>query len=591
RRSADEAEALLVAARAAFYADDPTLSDRLASRSATLFRNQGREVWALRADSVSVEAAYLKEGASTELLGRAQELASDLEAAGLVYASASAAVLVGRMSIDLGHIEAARSALQRLTAVRTGPVELRIQKWLAVAMLRMADGDRQGADSAARAGLNLLDAYQSGLGATDLRAGIERLGDQMGTIGLNLAVASGRPRRVLQWMERTRGRALRYPPVVPDGDDPESDLLAELRRVTAELRKPDNVDDHQLIRRQRLLQEEIRAVNRIRTSSDTSTREMRVSDLLETLGGRTLIELGAVGDDLFAVVVRDSRFRLVELASGFDAATALSRLRFDLRRAARLNRDPGDVRAGVADFSKVVFAPLSGLSDDVVLIPPGPLMAAPWGVMPDLADATVTIAPSAETWWRSETLDGTGAGVVLASGPDLENAEAEVASLRALYRKARIFGPTDPGRTVGEAFRGTAIAHVACHASFEASNPMFSALRLGDGDFNVYDLERIGRPPDVMVLSACDSGYTDIRPGAELTGLTSALLGLGTKSVIASIGLVPDSRATANLMLEFHRGLIDGLVPSRALDAAQRQAMAEPDGYIAASSFVCVGGC
>jgi hypothetical protein len=105
--------------------------------------------------------------------------------------------------------------------------------------------------------------------------------------------------------------------------------------------------------------------------------------------------------------------------------------------------------------------------------------------------------------------------------------------------------------TFGDSLPGWATGHVACHATFEANNPMFSALLLGDGDFNIYDLERIGRPPDLMVLSACDSGYTDMRAGAELTGLTLALLSLGTKTVVASIGLVPDSGATANLMLSF----------------------------------------
>ncbi len=589
RRTADEAEALLVAARAALYADDPEQSGRLASRSAALFRDQDREVWALRAVAVAVEAAYNQDGASIELLSGAQHLANELEDAGLVYASALVSVLVGRIGIDLGDIEAARSALQRLTAVRTGPVELRIQKWLAAAMLRLADGDVRGADSAARAGLNLLDAYQSGLGATDLRAGIERLGDQMGRIGLNLAAASGTPRRVFHWMERTRGRALRYPPVVPDGDDAELQLLAELRRVTAELRRPDNVDDHQLMRRQRLLQEEIRASSRIRSSSDRQTNQMQVGDLLETLGGRMLIELALGADRLIAVVVDNRRFRLVELAAGADVEAALRRLRFDLRRVARLGRDPTGVRSAVADFSNLVFSALSVSSEELVLIPPGPLMAAPWAVMPHLASSTVTIAPSAEIWWRSETSDRLGTGVILAAGPDLENAESEIAALGALYRTARIFGPTDPGRAVGEALHGSSVAHTACHATFEATNPMFSALRLGDGDFNVYDLERIGRPPDVMVLSACDSGYTDMRPGAELSGLTSALLGLGTKSVVASIGLVPDSLATATLMLEFHRGLAGGLPPSRALGAAQREAISEAESYIAASSFVCVG--
>jgi CHAT domain-containing protein len=65
---------------------------------------------------------------------------------------------------------------------------------------------------------------------------------------------------------------------------------------------------------------------------------------------------------------------------------------------------------------------------------------------------------------------------------------------------------------------------------------MFSSLRLADGDLYVYDIERLGSAPDLVVLSACDSGFTETRPGEELMGLSSALLSMGTRSIIASVG-------------------------------------------------------
>ena len=92
-----------------------------------------------------------------------------------------------------------------------------------------------------------------------------------------------------------------------------------------------------------------------------------------------------------------------------------------------------------------------------------------------------------------------------------------------------------------------------------------------------------------MVLSACDSGYTEARAGDELAGLTSALLSMGSRSVVASVGLVPDAAATADLMVSFHRGLIEGLEPARALSRAQSEMFDDPETFVAAASFICVG--
>jgi CHAT domain-containing protein len=142
---------------------------------------------------------------------------------------------------------------------------------------------------------------------------------------------------------------------------------------------------------------------------------------------------------------------------------------------------------------------------------------------------------------------------------------------------------------VRDAIEGASLAHIACHATFQSENPMFSSLRLGDGDLNVYDIERLKAPPSTVVLSACDSGYTETREGIELAGLTSALLSMGSRSVVASVGLVPDAAATSDLMVDFHRNMIEGLDPARALSRAQSAAFEDPGRFVAAASFVCVG--
>jgi CHAT domain-containing protein len=180
--------------------------------------------------------------------------------------------------------------------------------------------------------------------------------------------------------------------------------------------------------------------------------------------------------------------------------------------------------------------------------------------------------------------------VVVAAGPDLAHAGHEAAEVADIYSGVE---PIDPDGATVERLRTlldrATTGHIACHARFEVDNPMFSSLRLTDGDLNVYDLERMRRVPDLVVLSACDSGFSDTYPGEELMGLSSALLSLGAKSLVASVGLVPDSEATRELMVGFHRGLVSGLGPAEALNRARVVIGDTAAGFVAAASFVCIG--
>jgi hypothetical protein len=42
-------------------------------------------------------------------------------------------------------------------------------------------------------------------------------------------------------------------------------------------------------------------------------------------------------------------------------------------------------------------------------------------------------------------------------------------------------------------------------------------------------------------------------------------------------------------MVALHRGLVSGLSTSQALHRAQTEAAETADGYVAASSFICIG--
>jgi hypothetical protein len=312
--------------------------------------------------------------------------------------------------------------------------------------------------------------------------------------------------------------------------------------------------------------------------------------LADALDDRTLVELASLDGRLWAVVNRDGRFRLREVGGEGEVLAELRSLRFIMRRLAR---GRGSVATAVEVAKRIdamLFRALH-LGDGPLLIVPTPdLHALPWFALPTCRDRSVVITPSGELWHRASMNDSRDGDTLLVAGPDLALADAEVSDLASLYPGARVMSSqeSDVG-SVQSHLDGAGVAHIASHAFFQHENPMFSSLRLADGDLYVYDIERLDTAPGLVVLSACDSGFTEAHAGEELMGLSSALLSMGTHSIIASVGLVPDSTGTRELMVALHRGLVSGLSTSQALHRAQTEAAETADGYVAASSFICIG--
>jgi CHAT domain-containing protein len=180
--------------------------------------------------------------------------------------------------------------------------------------------------------------------------------------------------------------------------------------------------------------------------------------------------------------------------------------------------------------------------------------------------------PAGQPW---EEAAGRGA-VVLAAGPGLDGALAELEELRGVYPAATSFSAaTSRVDDVLAALEGSRVAHLACHGRFRVDNPMFSSLELADGAVTVFDLEKLERAPALVVLAACDVGSAAVSAGDELLGLAAALHRAGTRTVVASLVPVPDD-LVVQLMAALHRGVAAGQPAAVALAGAR--AGLDPDG-------------
>jgi tetratricopeptide (TPR) repeat protein len=581
---ADLAEAQLWLAEAATAAGECAAAATEARIAHTMFTAQDRPGWASLAQLVELRAGT---GDPRAALACAGELAGT----GWRVAELDARLIAARGALRVGDLHTAEDVLRTVERVRrSGTLDLRVRGWHAQALLRHARGDRRGALAALRAGIALVQQRQAVLGATELRVHVSAFGAELAAFGLDLALQTGTPRLVLAWAERARARALRLRPVKPP-DDPElATALAELRRLAGMSgNRPETAA-------RRAAEDRVVAASRVARSGlhRPGDAPPTLDELAAALRDNVLVEFVRRGDELWAVTVRDGRCRLhtvaplsqvvptLEAAVGALGTLGLAfgtpRGRAVIRRAAE--------EAG-RRLDELLLGSLDAGGRPLVIVPTAGLHAVPWGLLPSIRARTVRVAPSAAAWLRAvRAVENPDGATMFAAGPGLAAARSEVS---AIAGTKALTGEQATVSAVLKGLDGARLAHIAAHGRLRTDNPLLSALELADGPLTVYDLERLGRAPETVILPACQSGVSAVRAGDEVLGLVAALLALGTRTVLATVVAVSDVD-TKPIMEALHGQLASGATPAEAMAAARTAADQDDDGAVAAAaSFVCFG--
>jgi hypothetical protein len=592
RAGADDAvnTARVQVATLALAAADLDTAASLAASARRSYAARGQVVPAAATALVELGVAAARRAPSSYDLTRGLRAADRLENAGRGLDALRVRLVVARLACLRN---SSRTAVRELGAAaglaRIGTLADRVALRHVEALVRRGGGDAAGARRALREGLALLDRRRSGLGSIELRAAVSRLGEELAVTGLSLALESGRPAHVLEWAERLRANALRTP-AVPQAPPPELRAQqAELRRLDRRRAQADAAHARLLADRRTRLEGAIRSSLLLMRGNVEVRRPADAKVAARALGARTLVEYVQLDGRLAALVCARGSWHVCEL-DGAGVPAELDGLRAELRRLAGGRLGGGDrlvVEAAAAALDRALVRPVADhLSASVVFVPTGPLHAVPWSALPSLRGRSLVVAPSLSTWVAlSAAARRRSGGTVLVAGPRLRHAVHEVADLAVLHPGATVLVRRDAtANAVLAALEGASLAHVACHGRFRADSPLFSALELADGPLTALDLHALRRPPELLVLSACELGLSERQPGDELLGLAAALLGLGTRTIVASVVPVPDG-AARRLMVAFHRRLRT-TSPATALAGAQAELAAVSP---ALAGFVCLG--
>lgn len=417
--------------------------------------------------------------------------------------------------------------------------------------------------------------------------------------GSNDAMAAA---TALEWAERSRARALvdalsggvdiRVRPRTPT----QRVLADELSRLRDEHAAEMARAEGRNVRHVELEQRIVGVVEELRLSGVDDFERLtllqgRVLIPRQELGpATTLIEYfptGGDGGDLIAFVVDQEIVRAVHLpdalrtvkraldAFGLNLAAVAS----DAHTARALARN---ARALGQTLHRALISPLMDAAsgcERLVIVPYGVLHGVPFAALHDgqkylierfeLAEAPSTTSLAFCLRPRHRTLVARRS-VVMAHSADgaVPGAVAEGHAVADVLGAARYIEAEATRQQLRTVALNADVLHIAAHGYARADAPLFSSLRLADGDLTALDCFDLELDAALVTLSACETGYGVLEPGDEHIGLTRAFLYAGARSVVHSRWRIDDA-VTTSLMTHFYRELHSGKGRAASLRTAQ----------------------
>ncbi len=303
--------------------------------------------------------------------------------------------------------------------------------------------------------------------------------------------------------------------------------------------------------------------------------------------GTTLLEYFTSGDEILVFVISADGAKAVRRVCSVSRVSNLQeRLKFQLE-AFTLGADYAAVHADqLLETAKrhlhalyhCLVGPFASdiLTPSLIVVPHGSLHLLPFHAFYDgenyLIDRfEISYAPSASVLKYCLEKDGVRDAAPLLVGVADEEAPMvaeEIAQLHRMFPNANVLqDEAATRRAFIDNGRSCSFLHIATHSVFRQDNPMFSSFKLADGWFTAQDLFSIACQSNLVTLSGCQSGMTEVTGADDLLGLMRGFLYAGARSLLVSLWTVNDE-ATTTLMALFYQEWQQGATKSTALRRA-----------------------
>ncbi len=173
----------------------------------------------------------------------------------------------------------------------------------------------------------------------------------------------------------------------------------------------------------------------------------------------------------------------------------------------------------------------------------------------------------------------------------LPAAQKEVESLSEGFEGSYLYGEMANETEFKKLASEFAVIHLAMHGLLNTQHPILSSLAftengdsLEDNFLQAYEISQLQLNADLVVLSACETGYGKFQQGEGVMSLARSFMYAGVPSLVVSLWQVNDA-STAIIMQNFYKNLAQGLDKAKALQKAKLDYIALADDLVAHPAF------
>lgn len=161
-----------------------------------------------------------------------------------------------------------------------------------------------------------------------------------------------------------------------------------------------------------------------------------------------------------------------------------------------------------------------------------------------------------------------GFGVSYSGNQEMPKGIMEINTIRKIVSGKQFINKESSIESLILQAKNSEIIHLALHGKVNIENPLYSELLLYNESITSSQIYNEDIRSNLVVLSACDTGYGTIQKGEGVMSLSRAFTFAGASSTLTSLWKVPD-KETSQIMVSFYEHLNLGESKNHALQNAK----------------------
>jgi CHAT domain-containing protein len=173
----------------------------------------------------------------------------------------------------------------------------------------------------------------------------------------------------------------------------------------------------------------------------------------------------------------------------------------------------------------------------------------------------------------------------------LPSAKKEVELLEQNYAGFFAYGKDASEKIFKENAKNYSIIHLAMHGILDKKSPILSSLAFTEDKDSIennflqaYEISKLKLPSNLVVLSACETGYGRFERGDGIASLARSFMYAGVPAMVVSLWQVNDF-TTSEIMQLFYKNLAAGMPKDEALRSAKIAYLKRAQGVAAHPAF------